>query len=122
LITVGFLIRTAITAVAFYIAANLVTGIYFPSVANLIIAAIIFGVVNAVIRPIVATLSLPLTVLTLGLFTLVVNALMLALTALLMPGMRITSFWAAFVGAIIIWIVSWLANKLVGDRHSAVAR
>jgi putative membrane protein len=122
LITVGFLIRTAITAVAFYIAANLVTGIYFPSLTNLIIAAIIFGVVNAVIRPIVATLSLPLTVLTLGLFTLVVNALMLALTALLMPGMRITSFWAAFVGAIIIWIVSWLANKLVGDRHSAVAR
>ncbi|WP_159347866.1 phage holin family protein [Roseomonas harenae] len=118
----GFLIRTAITAVAFYIAANLVTGIYFPSLMNLIIAAIIFGVVNAVIRPIVATLSLPLTVLTLGLFTLVVNALMLALTALLMPGMRITSFWAAFVGAVVIWIVSWLANKLVGDRHSAVAR
>jgi putative membrane protein len=119
---VGFLIRTAITAVAFYIAANVVTGLYFPSLLNLIIAAVIFGVVNAVIRPIVATLSLPLTVLTLGLFTLVVNALMLGLTALLMPGMRITSFTAAFVGAIIIWLVSWIANKVIGDRSAVAAR
>jgi putative membrane protein len=118
---VGFLIRTAITAVAFYIAANVVTGLYFPSLTNLIIAAIIFGVVNAVIRPVVATLSLPLTVLTLGLFTLVVNALMLGLTALLMPGMRITSIGAAFFGAIIIWLVSWLASKLVGDGTPAPA-
>jgi putative membrane protein len=118
---VGFLIRTAITAVAFYIAANIVTGLYFPSLLNLIIAAIIFGVVNAVIRPIVATLSLPLTVLTLGLFTLVVNALMLGITALLMPGMQVT-FGGAFWGAIIVWIVSWLANKVIGDRDSAVAR
>ncbi|HEY8614154.1 MAG TPA: phage holin family protein [Roseomonas sp.] len=117
----GFLIRTAITAVAFYIAANIVTGLYFPSLLNLIIAAIIFGVVNAVIRPIVATLSLPLTVLTLGLFTLVVNALMLGITALLMPGMQVT-FGGAFWGAIIVWIVSWLANKVIGDRDSAVAR
>ena len=117
----GFLIRTAITAVAFYIAANLVTGIYFPSLTNLIIAAIIFGVVNAVIRPIVATLSLPLTVLTLGLFTLVVNALMLALTALLMPGMQVT-MGGAFWGAIIIWLVSWLANKVIGDRQAVAAR
>ncbi|WP_338664873.1 phage holin family protein [Pararoseomonas sp. SCSIO 73927] len=112
----GFLIRTAITAVAFYIAANLVSGLYFPSLTNLIIAAIVFGVVNALIRPIVATLSLPLTVLTLGLFTLVINALMLALTALLMPGMRITSFGTAFLAAIIIWVVSWIANKLIGER------
>ncbi|WP_424136090.1 phage holin family protein [Roseomonas chloroacetimidivorans] len=115
----GFLIRTAITAVAFYIAANMVSGLYFPSLANLIIAAIIFGVVNAVIRPIVATLSLPLTVITLGLFTLVINALMLALTALLMPGMRITSFGTAILAAIIIWVVSWIANKLIGDRATA---
>ena len=115
----GFLIRTLITAVAFYIAANVVTGLYFPSLTNLIIAAVIFGVVDAVIRPIVYTLSLPLTVLTLGLFTLVVNALMLGLTAVLMPGMRITSFGAAFFGAIIIWLVSWIANKLVGDRAAA---
>ena len=112
----GFLIRTAITAVAFYIAANMITGLYFPSLANLIIAAIVFGIVNAVIRPIVATLSLPLNFITLGLFTLVINAAMLGLTALLMPGMRITSFGAAFLGALIIWVVSWLANKLVGDR------
>ncbi|WP_043835331.1 phage holin family protein [Muricoccus aerilatus] len=118
----GFLIRTVITAVAFYIAANVVTGLWFSSLTTLIIAAIIFGVVNAVIRPIIATLSLPLTVLTLGLFTLVVNAIMLGITALVMPGMRITNFSAAFFGAIIIWLVSWIANKFVGDRGTAAAR
>lgn len=112
----GFLIRTAITAVAFYIAANLVTGLWFSSLTTLIIAAVIFGVVNAVVRPILATLSLPITVLTLGLFTLVINTLMLGLTALLMPGMRITSFGTAFLAAIIIWLVSWIANKVIGDR------
>lgn len=115
----GFLIRTAITAVAFYIAANLVTGLWFSSLTTLIIAAIIFGVVNAVIRPILSTLSLPITVLTLGLFTLVINAVMLGLTALLMPGMRITSIGTAFLAAIIIWLVSWIANKVIGDRVAA---
>ncbi|MBB5695211.1 phage holin family protein [Muricoccus pecuniae] len=115
----GFLIRTAITAVAFYIAANLVTGLWFSSLTTLIIAAIIFGVVNAVIRPILSTLSLPITVLTLGLFTLVINAVMLGLTALLMPGMRITSIGTAFLAAIIIWLVSWAANKVIGDRVAA---
>ena len=115
----GFLIRTAITAVAFYIAANLVTGLWFSSLTTLIIAAVIFGVVNAVIRPILSTLSLPITVLTLGLFTLVINAVMLGLTALLMPGMRITSIGTAFLAAIIIWLVSWIANKVIGDRVAA---
>ena len=57
-----------------------------------------------------------LTVITLGLFTLVVNAAMFALTAGLMPGMRVSGFWAAFFGAIIVWAVSWAANRLIGDR------
>jgi putative membrane protein len=120
--TMGFLIRTAVTALAFYIAANLVSGIYFPSLLNLIIAAIIFGLVNAFIRPIALLLSLPLTVITLGLFTLVVNTAMLALTALLMPGMRITGFWAAFWGAVVVWIVSWIANRVIGDREPVAVR
>ncbi|WP_426955889.1 phage holin family protein [Muricoccus radiodurans] len=120
--TVNFLIRTAITAVAFFVAASLVRGIYFPNALNLIVAAIIFGLVNAVIRPVIALLSLPLTIITLGLFTLVINAAMLGLTALLMPGMRISGFWAAFFGAIVVSLVSWIASRLIGDREALPAR
>lgn len=112
----GFLARTAITAFAFWCAAELLDGIRFSGPFALIIAAIVFGLVNAVIRPVVALLSLPLTIITLGLFALVINAAMLGLTALLMPGMQIASFGAAFLGAIIVAIVSWVANRALGDR------
>ncbi|MDQ1080379.1 phage holin family protein [Pseudoroseomonas cervicalis] len=111
----GFLARTAITAFAFWCAAMLVGGISFSGPFNLVIAAIVFGVVNALIRPVVMLLSLPLNIVTLGLFTLVVNAAMLGLTALLMPGMRVASFGAAFLGALVVAIVSWIANRAVGD-------
>lgn len=111
----GFLARTAITAFAFWCAAMLVGGISFSGPFNLVIAAIVFGVVNALIRPVVMLLSLPLNIVTLGLFTLVVNAAMLGLTALLMPGMQVASFGAAFLGALVVAIVSWIANRAVGD-------
>ncbi|EFH11166.1 phage holin family protein [Pseudoroseomonas cervicalis] len=115
----GFLARTAITAFAFWCAAMLVGGISFSGPFNLVIAAIVFGVVNALIRPVVMLLSLPLNVITLGLFTLVVNAAMLGLTALLMPGMRVASFGAAFLGALVVAIVSWIASRAVGDGAPA---
>jgi putative membrane protein len=118
----GFLARTAITAFAFWCAAMLLKGITFSGPFNLIIAASVFGIVNALIRPVIALLSLPLTVLTLGVFSLVVNAAMLGLTALLMPGMRISGFGAAFFGAIIVALVSWAANRMVGDRSAEVNR
>lgn len=117
----GFLIRTAITAVAFYIAAITVQGIYFPGYLSLIIAAVVFGLVNAVVRPIIATLSLPLTVLTLGLFTLVINAAMVGLTALL-TSMQVQGFWPAIWCAIVVWLVSWVANRVIGDGSAAAAR
>jgi putative membrane protein len=115
----GFLVRTLITAIAFWIADLLIDGISFTGPINMIIAAIVFGIVNALIRPVVALLSLPLTVITLGLFTLVVNAIMFAITAGLMPGMRVSGFWAAFMGAIIVWLVSWVANRVVADRAAS---
>ncbi|MBO1073380.1 phage holin family protein [Roseomonas marmotae] len=117
----GFLVRTLITAVAFWVAELLISGISFTGPINLFIAAIVFGLVNALIRPVIALLSLPLTVITLGLFTLVVNALMFAITAGLMPGMRVSGFWAAFMGAIIVWLVSWAASRAIGDRSDQAA-
>ncbi|WP_419899711.1 phage holin family protein [Roseomonas sp. USHLN139] len=118
----GFLARTAITAFAFWCAAQLIGGINFSGPFNLVIAAIVFGVVNALIRPILMLLSLPLNIVTLGLFTLVVNAAVLGLTALVMPGMTISGFGAAFFGALVVAIVSWLASKAIGDKDQAVNR
>ncbi len=113
----GFLIRIVVNALAFAVAAYFVPGIMIAGTGTLLLAAIIFGVVNAVVRPVIALLSLPLTILTLGLFTLVINAAMLGLTALLLPGMRVSGFWAAFWGAIIVWLVSWIASKLIADQQ-----
>lgn len=118
----GFLARTAITAFAFWCAAMLIGGISFSGPFNLIIAAIVFGVVNALIRPVLALLSLPLTIITLGLFTLVINAAMLGLTALLMPGMTVSGFGAAFFGALIVAIISWVASRVIGDREPVANR
>ena len=118
----GFLARTVITAFAFWCADMLIDGIRFAGPFTLFIAAMIFGIINALIRPVLMLLSLPLNIITLGLFTLVVNAAMLGLTALVMPGMQISGFWAAFFGAIIVAVVSWIVNRAIGDREAAVAR
>jgi len=118
----GFLARTVITAFAFWCADMLIDGISFAGPFTLFIAAIIFGIINALIRPVLMLLSLPLNIVTLGLFTLVVNAAMLGLTALVMPGMHVSGFWAAFFGAIIVAVVSWLVNRAIGDREAAAAR
>ena len=108
----GFLARLFITAFALWAAAELVPGIHVGGLFGLLLAALVFGLVNALVRPAAVLLSLPLTVLTLGLFLLVVNAAMLGLTALLLPGFSIDGFWPAFWGAIIVSITSWAANRL----------
>lgn len=115
----GFLARTLITAFAFWCADLLIAGISFSGPFSLVIAAIVFGIVNALIRPVLLLLSLPLTIVTLGLFVLVVNAAMLGLTALVIPGMHVSGFWAAFFGAIVVAIVSWIVNKVIADRSAA---
>ena len=112
----SFVARTLITALAFLVAQALVPGIVITGWGWLLIAAIVFGLVNAIVRPAIFLLSRPLTILTLGLFTLVINAAMLGLTAWFILGFEVRGFWAAFWGAIVIWIVSWIANGLVGDR------
>ncbi|MDB5316336.1 MAG: hypothetical protein JWO26_3045 [Rhodospirillales bacterium] len=115
----GYLIQILITAFAFWCADQLIDGISFSGPLVLLIAAMVFGLVNAFIRPVASILSLPLTVITLGLFILVVNAAMFGLTALLMPGMRVNSFGAALMGAVIVSVVSWAAGKVLADRRVA---
>ena len=111
---IGFLLRWSINLLALVVAAKFIDGIIIRSIGMGILAAGILGVVNAVIRPVVLLLTLPINLVTLGLFTLVINAFMLEFVAYLVPGFVIETFRAAFWGALIISLVSWLLNIFVG--------
>lgn len=106
------LIRLLINAIVLYLIAIYVPGFHINGFTTAIIAAIIFGLVNAIIRPIVLLLSLPATILTLGLFVIVINALMFWLTVWITPGFHVDGFVPALEGAIIMTIVSILTNHL----------
>lgn len=116
----GFLLRWSINLLALVIAASVIKGIRIQSIEMGILAAGILGVVNAVIRPVVLVLTLPINLLTLGLFTLVINAAMLKLVSALVPGLVIDTFSAAFFGALIISIISWLLNIFVAGDGKVV--
>ncbi len=121
----GFVIRTLVTALAIWVAAALVEGITLDATTTarnllaLIVAAVIIGLINAVLKPIIKILGCPLYVLTLGLFALVVNALLLELASWIAEQLNVPfhvdGFWSAFWGAIIIGIVSWLVNLFIPD-------
>jgi putative membrane protein len=113
---VGFLLRAAISALGLWIASLVLPGISFESPGKLAIAALLFGIVNAVVRPIAFILTLPLTVVTLGLFLFVLNAAMVGLVARLVPGFTISGFWTAMGAAVIVWLVSWLGSSLIGSK------
>src|SRR5262245_13071530 len=110
----GFLIRLAINALGLWVADYLLDGISIDGLGSLVLAALIFGVVNAVVRPIFVILTFPLTLLTLGLFLLVVNAAMLGLVAAFVPGFHVASFGAALLGSIVVSLVSWAASAWIG--------
>jgi len=114
----SFILRVLIAALGLWLATELVEGIYVRSPTTLILAALLLGVVNAIIKPIAVLLTLPFTLLTLGLFLLVVNAAMLGLVAAFLPGMGISSFWAAFWAAIIVSIVSWIGSAMFSPGKS----
>lgn len=114
------LIRLAINAVALWVAATFIPGppgIEFAddSLVTLLIVAVVFGLVNAFIKPIVRLLSLPARIVTLGLFGLLINTAMLALTALILEQLTIDGFLSAFIGAIVISVVSLVLGFLVPD-------
>ena len=113
---VGFLLRAAISALGLWVASLLLSGIRFESPAKLAIAAVLLGVINAVVRPIAFILTLPLTLVTLGLFLFVLNAAMVGLVARLVPGFTISGFWTAMGAAVIVWLVSWLGSSLIGSK------
>ncbi|HYM68835.1 MAG TPA: phage holin family protein [bacterium] len=112
---VGLLIRWAINAVALYLTTLVVPGLQVANFTGAVIAALVLGIVNAVLRPILLLLTLPLTILTLGLFTLVINAGMLYVVAAVTHRLVITSFLSALIGAIVLSVISFVLSHLVTD-------
>ncbi len=116
----GFLIRVVVNALAIWLAMEIVPGIEARSATAVIAAALVLGLVNAVVRPVLLVLTLPLTLVTLGLFLFVLNALCLWLTSAIVPGFEVRGFWPAFWGALIVSALSWVVNGFVSDRGRVV--
>ncbi|HEY2808529.1 MAG TPA: phage holin family protein [Steroidobacteraceae bacterium] len=118
----GFILHALITAAGLWLATQWVPGVHIDTTATLVIAAVLLGVVNAVVKPIAFILTLPVTILTLGLFLFVLNAAMVALVAWLVPGFHVATFMAALLTAIVVWIVSWIGSWFIGKRSRAAPR
>jgi putative membrane protein len=112
-----FLARLVLNGLAIIIAAWLVPGIEITSPMSALVAGVILGFVNAIVRPVLFFLTLPLTLLTLGLFIFVLNAICFGLTAWLVPGFSVDGFLPAILGALLVSVVSWILNGLVVGRR-----
>jgi putative membrane protein len=113
---IGLIVRTLIIAAGLAVAAWIIPGIAVDGTGTLLLAALLIGLVNALLRPIIILLTLPITILTLGLFLLVINAGMLALVAWFLDGFTISGFFAALFGWIIVSIVSGIASWFIGPK------
>lgn len=114
----SFILRLLVTAIVFYFLPRFVPGIHVASATAALIAALIFGLVNAIVRPLVILLTLPLTILTLGIFIIIVNALMFMLAAWIAPGFKVDGFGPALIGAVIMMIVGFIVSHLFRDTRA----
>ena len=112
----GFWARFLVIAVGLWIASGLIPGIEFRGLHALFFAALVLGCVNAVVRPVVVLMTIPFTIVTLGLFLFVVNAAMLGLTAFLVPGFFVAGFWSALLGSVIVSITGMFASWYIGPK------
>jgi putative membrane protein len=112
----GFLLRMLITAFGLWLAARLVPGIAIEGTGTLVLAALLLGAVNAFVRPLAVFLTLPITIVTLGLFLWVVNAGMLGLVAWLLGDFHISGLGSALLGSLVVGFTGWLASWYVGPR------
>lgn len=113
-----FLVRLVINAAALFAVAYLVPGVHVTGWAGALLAALVLGIVNAILRPILIILSLPLEILTLGLFTFVINALLFWFVGHLGIGLVVDGFWPALFGSIVLWIVSWVLSAIFTPREA----
>lgn len=112
----GLLLRWAILTLAVLAAAYLLEGIKLSGFGAALAVAAILGILNAFLRPLLILLTLPINILSLGLFTFVINALLLKLVDVVIPGFEVQGFWTALVGALVISLVSWMLTSFISDR------
>ena len=116
----GFLIRVLVNILAIVVAAKLVRGIEVDGVLSAVAAGLLLGVVNAVVRPVLLVLTFPITLVTLGLFLLVLNGLCFWLVAAVVKGFHVSGFWPAVLGALVVSVMSWVVTVLVSDSGEVV--
>jgi putative membrane protein len=109
----GILISWVISTIAILIVAEIIPGIRLAGLGSAIIAAAILGFLNALVKPVLIILTLPLTIVTLGLFLFVLNALMFQLAGMFISGFHVDSFWAALLGSIVVSIISYILHSLL---------
>ena len=110
----GIVVRTLIFMLGLYLASAIVPGVTINGTLDLILAALLLGLVNAIVRPLLFLLTLPLTIITLGLFLFVLNAAMFGLVAALLDNFVVAGFWSAIFGALIVSITSTMASWYIG--------
>jgi len=113
----GLLIRFLFGVAGLWLAAEVVPGIAYDSISSLLAAALLLGLINAVLRPILVILTLPITLVTLGLFLLVINAGTLKLTSIFLHGFHVHGFWAALWGALVVSVFGWIGSNLAKDSR-----
>lgn len=112
----GFILRAVIAAFGLWLAEELIDGVSVDAASTLLLAGLLLGVVNAFIRPIAIVLTFPITLVTLGLFLLVVNAGMLALVAWMLPGFAIAGFGSALLAALVVGLTGWVGSWFIGPK------
>jgi len=117
---VGFLARVLVSALAIFFAAAVVPGVEISGILAALGAGLVFGLINAIVRPVLVILTLPLTLVTIGLFLFVLNAFCFWLTSALVKGFEVHGFWSAMFGALLVSVVSWLLTAFLSDRGKVV--
>ena len=116
----GFLVRVAVNALAIMLAASILPGIAVDGIVSALAAAVLLGLVNAFVRPVLLILTLPITLLTLGLFLFVLNGLCFWLVASVVKGFHVAGFGSAMLGALVVSAVSWILTALISDSGKVV--
>ncbi len=112
----GFIVRVLVNAATIALAAAVVPGIRLEGATPALLAGVVLGLINALVRPVLVVLTFPLTLLTLGLFLLVLNGVCLAATAWMVPGFDVDGLLPAVLGALLVSVVSWALTAFVSDR------
>jgi putative membrane protein len=115
---IGFIIRVAVVALGLWLASRIVPGVEVLSWKSLLAAALLLGIVNAIVRPVLIILTLPFTIVTLGLFLLVINGLMIKLVTVFLHGFIVHGLWAAILCALVVSLTSWIVSWFIGPRGS----